>query len=51
MTTALFNEYLDEWVYGVKSHEEYLGKSRKYSPLFQIKANPVLGYAVGLDRK
>jgi len=45
-----FKEYLDEWVYGVKSHEEYLEKIGS-TTLFQIKANPVLGYAVGLDRK
>jgi glutaconate CoA-transferase subunit A len=45
-----FKEYLDEWVYGVKSHEEYLGKVGSTS-LFQIKAHPILGYAVGLDRK
>ena len=47
---AMFNEYLNEWVYGVTSHEEYLGKVGS-TTLFQIKANPVLGYAVGLDRK
>jgi glutaconate CoA-transferase subunit A len=47
---SAFKEYLDEWVYGVKSHEEYLEKIGS-TTLFQIKANPVLGYAVGLDRK
>jgi glutaconate CoA-transferase, subunit A len=46
----LFNEYLDEWVYGVKSHDEYLHKVGN-STLMAIKADPVLGYAVGLDRK
>ncbi len=45
-----FKKYLDEWVYGVKSHEEYLEKLGS-TTLLQIKANPVLGYAVGLDRK
>jgi len=45
-----FKEYLDEWVYGIKSHEEYLEKIGS-TTLLQIKANPVLGYAVGLDRK
>jgi glutaconate CoA-transferase subunit A len=45
-----FKEYLDEWVYGVKSHEKYLEKVGA-TTLLQIKANPVLGYAVGLDRK
>jgi glutaconate CoA-transferase subunit A len=47
---ALFKKYLDDWVYGIESHEEYLEKVGSAS-LFQIKANPVLGYAVGLDRK
>jgi len=37
-------------VYVVKSHEEYLEKVGS-TTLFQIKANPILGYAVGLDRK
>ena len=45
-----FKKYLDEWVYGVKSHEEYLEKVGS-TTLLQIKANPILGYAVGLDRK
>lgn len=47
---GLFKKYLDEWVYGVTSHEEYLDKIGS-DMLFKIKANPVLGYAVGLDRK
>jgi len=47
---SAFKEYLDEWIYGIKSHEEYLEKLGT-TTLFQIKANPVLGYAVGLDRK
>lgn len=42
--------YLDEWVYGVHSHEEYLEKLGA-TALLALKANPVLGYAVGLDRK
>jgi glutaconate CoA-transferase subunit A len=45
-----FKVYLDEWVYGVRSHQEYLEKVGN-TALFQIKANPILGYAVGLDRK
>lgn len=45
-----FREYLDEWVYGVRSHKEYLEKVGA-TALFEIKANPILGYAVGLDRK
>jgi glutaconate CoA-transferase subunit A len=47
---ALWKEYLDEWVYGVKSHDEYLDKIGRET-LFKIKANPILGYAQGLDRK
>jgi glutaconate CoA-transferase subunit A len=47
---ALFQEYLQEWVYGVSSHDEYLDKVGR-EMLFRIKANPILGYAVGLDRK
>jgi glutaconate CoA-transferase subunit A len=46
----LFKEYLEEWVYGVSSFDEYLGKVGVEN-LLKIKANPVLGYAVGLDRK
>jgi len=47
---ALFKKYLDEWAYGVSSHEEYLEKIG-WTALSRIKANPVLGYALGLDRK
>jgi glutaconate CoA-transferase, subunit A len=47
---TLFKKYLDEWVYGVTSHEEYLDKVSA-SSLLKIKANPVVGYAQGLDRK
>jgi glutaconate CoA-transferase subunit A len=46
----LYEEYLQKWVYGVQSHEEYLEKIG-VKQLQQIKANTVLGYAVGLDRK
>jgi glutaconate CoA-transferase subunit A len=46
----LFQEYLDEWVYSIKSHEEYLEKVGK-DMLLTIKADPTLGYAPGLDRK
>ncbi|MCX8111425.1 MAG: glutaconate CoA-transferase [Syntrophorhabdaceae bacterium] len=45
-----FKEYLDEWVYGIKNHEEYLNKVGS-DMLMKIKANPVIGYAVGLDRR
>ena len=47
---TLFRAYLDEWVYGVNSQEEYLEKVG-VTQLQRIKANSVLGYAAGLDRK
>lgn len=46
----LFSQYIDEWVYGVSSHEEYLKKVGG-AALVRIKANTVLGYTPGLDRK
>lgn len=46
----LFRQYLDEWVYGVSTHDEYLDKIGRET-LFKIRANPVVGYAQGLDRK
>ncbi|MDD2302780.1 MAG: glutaconate CoA-transferase [Eubacteriales bacterium] len=46
----LFREYLDEWVYGVNSWEDYLMKVGM-EMILKIKANPVIGYAPGLDRK
>jgi glutaconate CoA-transferase subunit A len=45
-----FKRYLDEWVYGVKSHEEYLDKLGGRG-LMEIKANPIIGYTPGLDRR
>jgi glutaconate CoA-transferase subunit A len=45
-----FKKYLEEWVYGVPTHEEYLDRVG-VSALLSIKANPVVGYAQGLDRK
>jgi glutaconate CoA-transferase, subunit A len=45
-----FRKYLDEWVYGVSSHDEYLDKIGG-SGLMRIKANPVIGYTPGLDRR
>ncbi|HOD76231.1 MAG TPA: glutaconate CoA-transferase, partial [Syntrophorhabdaceae bacterium] len=47
---TLFTEYLDEWVYGVGSWEDYLTKVGM-EMILKIKANPVIGYAPGLDRK
>jgi glutaconate CoA-transferase subunit A len=37
-------------VYGVKSHEEYLDKLGGRG-LMEIKANPIIGYTPGLDRR
>jgi glutaconate CoA-transferase, subunit A len=45
-----FKKYLEEWVYGVADHEEYLNRVGA-AALLSIKANPVVGYAQGLDRK
>ena len=47
---ATFRQYLDEWVYGVGTHDEYLDKIGG-SGLMTIKANPVIGYTPGLDRR
>lgn len=44
-----FTEYLDEWVYGISSHEEYLAKVG-IGRLLQIKANPAFGFRPGLER-
>jgi glutaconate CoA-transferase subunit A len=45
-----FRQYLDGYVLGVKSHEDYLEKIGKES-LSQIRADPKLGYRPGLDRR
>jgi glutaconate CoA-transferase, subunit A len=45
-----FRKYLDEWVFGVANHDEYLDKIGG-STLMTIKADPVIGYAPGLDRR
>jgi glutaconate CoA-transferase subunit A len=47
---GLFAEYLEEWIYGVGSQAQYLEKVGA-DQLAKIKADPVLGYAKGLDRK
>lgn len=47
---ALYQEYLDDYIHGVKNHQERLelaGDER----LEAIKADPRTGYAVNLDRK
>ena len=42
--------YLDEWVYGVESWDDYLDKVGG-AQLARIRANTVAGYALGLDRR
>ncbi len=49
-TDSLFAQYLEEWVYGLPSHEEYIEKVGA-AMLTKIGANPIIGYAPGLDRK
>ncbi len=44
-----FKRYLDEWVFGPDSHEDYLDKIGAKN-LARIRANTEVGYAVGLDR-
>jgi glutaconate CoA-transferase subunit A len=45
-----FRQYLDEYVFGVESHEEYIEKIGR-NRLSQIRADPKLGYRPGLDRR
>ncbi len=45
-----FFDYLDAWVYGVRSWGEYLEKVG-IDTMLAIKANPSVGYAPGLVRK
>lgn len=47
---ATFRQYLDEWVFGLKNQEEYLNKIGG-AGLVNIKANTIIGYAPGLDRR
>jgi glutaconate CoA-transferase, subunit A len=42
--------FLDEWVYGVADHDGYLAHVGA-AQLARIKADPVRGYAIGLDRR
>lgn len=46
----VFGEYLDEWVFGIKTHEDYLAKVG-IQTILEIKADPVVGYAPGLNRR
>lgn len=45
-----FREYLNRWVYDIKKHEDYLDRIGG-AALAAIKANPVIGYKPGLDRR
>ncbi|MFB0505236.1 MAG: CoA transferase subunit A, partial [Thermodesulfobacteriota bacterium] len=45
-----FRQYLDEYVLGVKSHDNYLEKIGKHR-LSEIKADLKLGYRAGLGRR
>lgn len=45
-----FQRYLDQWVLACETQEEYLAKVG-VADLERIKANRVLGYAPGLDRR
>lgn len=45
-----FGLYLEEWVHGVATEEDYLEKIG-VKDLLRIKASPVLGYAPDLDRR
>ncbi|MCP4749840.1 MAG: CoA transferase subunit A [Proteobacteria bacterium] len=47
---ARYREYLDEYVLGVRDHQEFLQRIGKEN-LERIKADPRTGYATGLDRK
>ncbi len=46
----LFETYLEDWIYATGTHEAYLEKVGA-EMLSRIRANPVIGYAPGLDRK
>ena len=45
-----FQRYLDEWILGPDTWEDYLEKVGQ-KDLARIKADPKLGYAPGLDRR
>ncbi len=45
-----FKRYLDEWVYNIPSHEQYLEKVG-INRLMEIKANPAYGFRLGLERR
>jgi len=45
-----FQQYLAEWVYGVKTHNEYLDRLGG-ARLAEIRADSMLGYRKGLERR
>lgn len=45
-----FRRYLDQWIYGSRDFNDYLAKLDP-AGLERIKADPILGYAPGLDRR
>ena len=45
-----FKAFLDEWVYGLKSHEEYLDKVGA-SRLTKLKVTPGFGYAADVSKE
>jgi glutaconate CoA-transferase subunit A len=47
---VLYKTYLDDFIYGLKNHQELLGKVGA-ERLEKIKADKRTGYAVGLDRR
>lgn len=47
---ASFRQYLEEWVYPFENQEQYLAKVG-VDDLLKIRANPVIGYRPGLDRR
>ncbi|MFH0871830.1 MAG: CoA-transferase [bacterium] len=48
---ASFQRYLEEFVYGVKSHAEYLEAVGGLSRLDALKADPAYGYSPNLKRR
>ena len=46
-----FKEYLDEFVYGVKNHQEYLEKIGGEKRIKKLIADPELGYVANLKRR
>ena len=49
-TEENFNAFLDEWVYGVKDHEEYLNKLGA-TRLIGLKNVPGFGYSTDALKK